>query len=568
MRCGAGKGKANNVPIKRPVLLKRLLEKAHTRIVAGARRSPASADPAHSAGTLHGPSMDRPEAIGFLTRAGVFLVVFCFLFWFYGNRLWFTLDEGIFVDGARKMLQGHKLYSDFFGYTSPCSYWLVELPLWLFGLTLRSARVILYVEFSLQCTLVLWITSRLASRAAAWIATFLFFAFQLTQPGLLIPYHWWDGVTFALASIAACLAGGRFGQRRWFLAGGALASAAALCTPTVGLIALVSLAWILFDSKRRRFVGWYALGCAAVAGLVLGYMMEAGLLSGFLEQMRWMRANYSGINTASYGTLTGGYQGAFDGTSGIGLLFRLLMVIVIALPAILPVAGIAGYLTGVILGKRMPKPAGSIAGLGYLTVCLLAFVASTYPRLNIGHLAFVAPLGYIVTAAVLDRLSPRTGWVLAMSFAPLACASLALSIRPAFDVQLVPSPVGTLSVSRTDAPAVRQLLETVRPGDRLFVYPYMPLLYFLTQSENPARFPYMQPGLMTQGDELTVLGDLERHPPRWILYLPMSRERYLDIFPPAARMDTHFRKLEAWIERNYTAADPAVVLSGYRLLAR
>ena len=35
---------------------------------------------------------------------------------------------------------------------------------------------------------------------------------------------------------------------------------------------------------------------------------------------------------------------------------------------------------------------------------------------------------------------------------------------------------------------MHELLSVVRPGSGLFVYPYMPLLYFLTQAENPTRF--------------------------------------------------------------------------------
>ena len=38
-------------------------------------------------------------------------------------------------------------------------------------------------------------------------------------------------------------------------------------------------------------------------------------------------------------------------------------------------------------------------------------------------------------------------------------------------------------------PEMHTLLEQVRPGQSLFVHPYMPILYFVTQARNPTRYP-------------------------------------------------------------------------------
>ena len=301
---------------------------------------------------LKNPLQSTDTQVGLAACAGIFAAVFCFLFFFYGNRFWFTLDEGIYIEGARQMLRGRRIYTDFFGFTSPCSYWLIELSFRVFGVSLRSARLVFYIEFSLQCALIFWLTSRFVSRFAAGATVFLFFVFQLSQPGLLTPHHWWDGVTFALMSISACLIGCQAGRQRWFIAAGTLASWAALCTPTLGLIVAVTLAWLCWGRERRRFLSSYAVSGLVVAAVVFGYMAATGLLPGFIEQAHWIRANYGRVNAAAYGALNGGYHEALAGASGIALIVRSLVLVTIALPAILPIAAVAGSLLDVVTAKK------------------------------------------------------------------------------------------------------------------------------------------------------------------------------------------------------------------------
>jgi hypothetical protein len=71
----------------------------------------------------------------------------------------------------------------------------------------------------------------------------------------------------------------------------------------------------------------------------------------------------------------------------------------------------------------------------------------------------------------------------------------------------------------------------VHPGASLFVYPYLPIAYFLTQARNPTRYAYLNPGMMTHADEAAVLAQLQADPPEWLLYLRLSREEFLRVFP-------------------------------------
>src|SRR5262249_35741968 len=101
----------------------------------------------------------------------------------------------------------------------------------------------------------------------------------------------------------------------------------------------------------------------------------------------------------------------------------------------------------------------------------------------------------------------------------------------------------------------------------LFVYPYMPIHYFVTQARNPTRFSFLAPGMMTDREASIALDELRANPPQWVLYMHLTREEFLRVFPHAANLDWRFATCEEWIEKNYQP-DPQVIVWGYRLYER
>ena len=73
---------------------------------------------------------------------------------------------------------------------------------------------------------------------------------------------------------------------------------------------------------------------------------------------------------------------------------------------------------------------------------------------------------------------------------------------------------------------------------------------------------------MTAIEERSALGDLSARPPEWILFLPLSREEYLRVFPHATKLNERFEGIESWMNQNYKPAQPAVTIAGYSLLRR
>ena len=80
----------------------------------------------------------------------------------HGQRMVMTNDEGIVLESAQRMAAGGRIYVDFFGYMSPGSYWLQALVFKLLGVALWTGRLIVILDFALQCALVYWLAARLS----------------------------------------------------------------------------------------------------------------------------------------------------------------------------------------------------------------------------------------------------------------------------------------------------------------------------------------------------------------------------------------------------------------------
>jgi hypothetical protein len=202
-----------------------------------------------------------------------------------------------------------------------------------------------------------------------------------------------------------------------------------------------------------------------------------------------------------------------------------------------------------------------------LLLSLAGLVITVFPRADVTHLAFIVALPYVLAGTALARWLPaRAGSYLALGSILLASIFASNYLRGWRESSPVPSPAGVLRVARDQAPGVERLMQEVHPGDGLFVYPYMPVQYFLTQAHNPTRFSYLQPGMMTREQAMQALSQLESQPPEWLLYLQVSPEEFRRVFPNGAGLDPHFAELESWMQHNYIPVEgPSVTVGGYRL---
>jgi len=496
--------------------------------------------------------------------AAIFLSITAVLLAFHGQRMVLTNDEGIVLESAQRMAAGGRIYVDFFGYMSPGSYWMQALVFKLLGVALWTGRLIVILDFASQCSLVYWLAAKLSSWRTATAVTATFAGFQVADPAFLTSTHRWDSATFALAGLCLAISAAGDGRHwKWALSGAALA-AAAWCTPSMAIVEMVVALWLLVSRDRRNGLipligGATAIGLAGVVAL-----MSTGSLAAFFAQMAWLRQNYSGVNALPYGSIIGGYRALFEGSHGIiETTVRLILVACVALPAILPPLAI--LLGGLALGRGKQREV-----LTLLAPVVAALAITAFPRADVMHLAFIAALPYVLVGAALASLLPaRTASWLSIVSILLSTVFASNYFRDLRESSPVASPAGILQVARDQAPDVQRLMQQVHPGDSLFVYPYMPMQYVLTQAHNPTRYSYLMPGMMTRSQASEALSELEARPPEWLLYMPLSREEVLRVFPNATGREWRFADLESWMQQNYRPVEgPSIRVGGYGLWRR
>uniref|UniRef100_Q01PL8 Glycosyltransferase RgtA/B/C/D-like domain-containing protein n=1 Tax=Solibacter usitatus (strain Ellin6076) TaxID=234267 RepID=Q01PL8_SOLUE len=505
--------------------------------------------------------MTSPAPTRTALAASIFLLVAVALWILSANRLVFTNDEGLILDGALRMLHGQKLYQDFFGQLTPGSFWIQAGIFRVLGVSFDATRLMVILDFAVQCGMVFWLAARLAGTRTGFVAAALFFAFQATMPELLAPQHRMDSTTFALLSIAFCLEGQARLRHAWWIAAGLLVALAGICTPSTLLFGPATLLWLTLTPRLRRFAWPYASGLAAGCAALVSVLSTSGLLTGTLRQMRWLQSHYFDVNFMPYGAIIGGYRSALGTGSVLQMGIRAAALFCFVLPAILPAAALAGW------AATFRRPAVLNEEIRYLLLCMLVFTLTTFPRMDNMHLAFVAPIAYALTAAWLARCAPRLLSHCVVLFLSVWAMLFLINASGQLHAESVNTPVGLVRVG-ADASELRSLIRTVHPGDGLYVHPYMPVLYFLTAGRNPTRFSFLNPGMMGAAEELAVLVDLRARPPEWILYLPVSRAEFLRVFPHGGHLDHRFRRIEDWILAAYAPVDPAISVQGYRLYRR
>ena len=473
----------------------------------------------------------------------VFVVTLLLLFLLEGSRAFLTNDEGIILEAAQRMAQGQRLYVDFFGYMSPGGYWLQSLAFRVLGISLAAGRAVVFTDFALQAAVIAWLGARFASRRAAIVTVLIFIGVHVSQPGLLTAQHRWDSASLAILS-AALIVGG------WPALAGACAAMAAICTPSVALAAVVTACWLAY---RREWMAWkrYALGGLGAGALAIAVLVLGGNFGGFLAQMQWLREHYSDVNVMPYGSIIGGWATLFTGQGAERVIGSLLLV-GLALPAILPVVVVPWS-----FWRREPQ-------FVYLALVTLALVISAFPRVDVMHLAFFAALPLALGTVLLAR--HRAAGAVAVALSVVALLYVAGYAVERVKLRSVTSPVGTLRAAAPESYALHDLFTRVRPGDGLYVHPYMPVFYFLTQAHNSTRYSYLAPGMMAGREEQQTLQGLEQRPPAWVLYLPLEREEYLRVFPNARDLNHQFTRIEEWIARNYAVT--GVTVGGYQLRQR
>jgi len=419
----------------------------------------------------------------------------------------------------------------------PGTFWLQALALRTIGMTLAASRAILILDLATLTACVFWLVSRQLSITYAACVSAAFLILETANSGITIPSHRWDSAALSMLAITICVSN----PRGWavFLAG-CCAAFAAWTTPPVTLVAIVIAAWLWIEDRPK--LAPFLAGGAAVSICCTGVLAIQGGLSPMLAQFLWNRSNYAAANYLPYGTLFGrGYSQFFIGASPYEIPIRSLVVFGIVIPILLPPLALVCFPCW----RKSPF-------LRLLALGGIALVISTYPRMDLPHLTYAAPLFYALAAILAASIPWPKLRVTMVAFGTLLVTVFAFNAlaQHAREMSLQTN-IGTVRAAPEDVAFVRDLDRSIPAGSSLFVFPYLPIASFFTLSQNPTRYSYLQPGMMADQDEAAALTELRAKPPARILYFNFGERELLEIWPASDPARLRFRKLEMYVAANY-----------------
>ncbi len=391
-------------------------------------------------------------------------------------------DEGVLLHGADRILRGYRLYADFFELLPPGGFLITAAWFGIAGTSMGSAQVLAVLTIvGIACFT--YLACRQASKHAPTSAV-IALGWVVMSQGLWtqISHHWFTTLFSMAAAWATLVSVER--PPRWLpgpLIAGLASGAAAMVTPTRGALVMLAAATAFADLRRvRSELIVYVLGGILVPTCLLAYVIEHGALAAaFDDVILFSATRYSSIQSVPFGHFA----------SVQNLPLKYLFPVAAALMILTCVRDRRGFLRDRLLR--------SCAAFG------LAGFVGCFPRPDIVHIAFAAPLVCPLLAYCLERLTrpwpPRSrsaagAFVIALCIPSVVALSYITNLALSGEIVTTPRGRVTFPLGRNgDRELLARIAETPS-GDAYLFYPYMPMLPFLTARSHVAKSDIFVPG--------------------------------------------------------------------------
>ena len=436
-------------------------------------------------------------------------------------------DESMNIYGALRILEGERIYRDFWVYHTPGIFFLTAAIFKVFGESLLAVRMVLILAASATASGMYLLGRKFMSRGFAALAPALFVMIGVN----LWPiggYHWHS--TFILVFCVLFIA--RFledrSRSKSLFTGGFLAALTFLFQqPKGGYLLLLVFPFLLADELTRRddtprlqrlvrTGGVFAAGAATPIFLVAAYFALAGTLGdavsatiGYPIKLLSQTGGEKGY-AEFYGNLTHRTFSQIAGflpVPGDGAWAAAVASSLIDYVAPLSIVAAAGAW---LVRRLKGKEANSIAAL--CSVAALAAYGSALQRPDFFHLLTIAPACYVTLAYVIHCVCGTAeegkpplirrvagfaiASVIALSCMRILAADLVYASR--LDTVSIGSRLGFSVVpkGRADAAFGGPLVKVIdyiqlntAEDDAVFAMSYSPFIYYLSERRNPT--PYL-----------------------------------------------------------------------------
>jgi hypothetical protein len=441
----------------------------------------------------------------------------------------FNADEGITLQGAQRILHGQVLYADFFGFYTPGSYYWDALVIRTFGSSIACLRFMLIMEGGLLSTLTYLIARRTCSAGISFAVALLTSIASL--PLSFYVQHSWDSSVLASISVycsVRLIEKPRLWRAVWL---GCTVGLTILFEQSrgAGLLLGIAVAFLFLHLKQTGFrFTWKMLlailiGFAAPLAFTFLYFGSKGAALVMIKDWLWPLHHYSIANRLPYGYIPFAI-GQYEELLTTPLPWRLFFIFVgssLFLLCAMPIfgLGILPYLT-----SKFAKTRRDLAHLILVTCVILGIWLSVVTgRRDYQHFAYLFALSSIFLAWILDGVVvPKSFRLLrtmlcTWTFGSIALISFSMLLAANGANKKIETRRGTLAAGGTDN-VIPYVQAQRKPEDRLFVYPYQPLYYFLTATTNPTSYDYIQPGLHSRDQIESAIRDLDKSPDSPVLF--------------------------------------------------
>lgn len=492
-------------------------------------------------------------------------------------------DEGIILQGAQRVLAGQVPYRDFFSFYTPGSYYLLAASFRILGSSIVVARVSLAVTGALLSTLTYLLARRFCSRGVATTAAALTTLSALPYRFLVL--HNWDSTLWACFAIYSAVRLVEERRNRWFFAVGLFSALTVLFEQSKGAGLCVGLA-VAFASicllPGGKGIISRGSALAAMSGFALPfvsvftYFARQNAMTIMLADWFWPLQHYSAANRVPYA-----YQNWSDETRHLlfatgSVIERVIKCFVISPCLWIPVlpivaVGLLGYWIW-----RLPRSrntdhktqcyivvCGAIAGL------LLSVVLG---RADIIHIMYLQPLNCLVLAWCIEACDVPVRLPQSARSIVQGCVITALvtfSMPPLFAALSAQNEVrarrGLLNTPEKDS-VVDYVQARVPAGNRILVYPYLPLYYYVTGTLSAARYDYFQPGMNTPEQANEMLEQIRSQNTEVVLFEIGFTEKISHSWPGTPLDSISRDPIADYIVHNYRTCIPLMSPGGWRFL--
>jgi hypothetical protein len=430
-------------------------------------------------------------------------------------------DEAYYLYHAKRLLHGEVLYRDVFDFITPLFTDLFAFLFRIFGTTMTTARVTAAVIHA-SMMLVLYRLGRAvgAPRTSAVAVAVAYVA--LCEP--VWPFaspHWVSSFLMAVLLLSA-LDRQRARSMPWIMAQGAVLGTLVAVQQqkgvimTAGMLGLVG-ADALLD---RRFGARPGVTAAARAGgLLVGTLLVAVPIVAVHAMLAGLNPLWHDLVVHPFTRYHDMNRSTWAGATILSAPFRAYTVMPVLkyLPFAIPAA-----LVELALAWRTPRDRERLETIVVLLVLVSCGAASILYFPDFIHVAFIAPLFFVLVAQISAWLGDRSGVP-----GRIVSGALAIAVLAALGVKLTrnmahahaefplshPTAFGRLAFHDANDVALVEKIRTLSNATasrELFCYPAYAALYLMTDTNNPTPHEILVPGYQDEAEIDRVIATLER----------------------------------------------------------